>query len=398
MLRSLFSGITGLRAHQTMMDVVGNNIANVNTTGYKSSSVVFEDTLNQMLRASGAPSNGNGGINPAQVGLGVQLGGITTNFGQGSAQSTGKSTDLMIQGDGFFVIRSGSENVFTRAGAFSFDSTGKLVNNEGMVVQGWVGANGVINTDNALADIQLPAGTLIPPQQSSSVSIGGNITSGTSTVMTLGTTSYDQAGNAHALSITLTPNGTSFDVDVLENGTSIMTTPGSVAFLANGSYDAGTSTAAQATLADGTVITFDLSGVTGYGGAKTLAVTAADGYTAGSLQQFQISQDGTVIGVFSNGQKLNMAKIALANFNNPMGLEKIGNTSFRSSTNSGLAQIGTAGGGGRGTLLGGSLEMSNVDLAQEFTSLIVAQRGFQANSRVITASDEMLQDLVNIKR
>ncbi|MFN8074666.1 MAG: flagellar hook protein FlgE [Kineosporiaceae bacterium] len=398
MLRSLFSGITGLRAHQTMMDVVGNNIANVNTTGYKSSSVVFEDTLNQMLRASGAPSNGNGGINPAQVGLGVQLGGISTNFGQGSAQSTGKSTDLMIQGDGFFVIRSGAENVFSRAGAFSFDSTGKLVNNEGSVVQGWLGQAGVINTDNALADIQLPAGTLIPPQQSSSVTIGGNITSGTSTVMTLGTTAYDQAGNAHSLSITLTPNGANFDVDVLENGASVMTAPGSVAFLANGAYDAGTSTVPSATLADGTVINFDLTGVTGYGGAKTLAVKAADGYTAGSLQQFQISQDGTVIGVFSNGQKLNMAKIAMANFNNPMGLEKIGNTSYRSSTNSGLAQIGTAGGGGRGTLLGGSLEMSNVDLAQEFTSMIVAQRGFQANSRVITASDEMLQDLVNLKR
>ncbi len=398
MLRSLFSGITGLRAHQTMMDVVGNNIANVNTNGYKSSSVVFEDTLNQMLRAAGAPSNGNGGINPAQVGLGVQLGGISTNFGQGSAQSTGKSTDLMIQGDGFFVIRNGGENVFTRAGSFSFDSTGKLVNNEGAVVQGWVGTQGVINTDNALADIQLPAGTLIPPMPSGSVTIGGNITSGTTTVMTLGTTAYDQAGNAHALSITLTPNAGSYDVDILENGVSVMTTAGSVGFLANGSYDTGTSVAPQATLADGTVIDFDLTGVTGYGGAKTLAVKDADGYTAGSLQQFQISQDGTVIGVFSNGQKLNMAKIAMANFNNPNGLEKIGNTSYRSSTNSGLAQIGTAGGGGRGTLLGGSLEMSNVDLAQEFTSLIVAQRGFQANSRVITASDEMLQDLVNIKR
>jgi len=152
------------------------------------------------------------------------------------------------------------------------------------------------------------------------------------------------------------------------------------------------------TLADGTAINIDLTGVTNYGGDKSLAVTASTGASAGTLQQFQIGQDGTVIGVFSNGQKLNMAKIALANFNNPEGLEKVGATCFQSTTNSGLAQVGTPMTGGRGQLLGKSLEMSNVDLAQEFTNLIIAQRGFQANSRVITTSDQMLQDLVDIKR
>jgi flagellar hook protein FlgE len=398
-LRSLFSGISGLRQHQTMMDVVGNNIANVNTNGYKSASVVFEDTLSQMMRASGAATPTRGGINPAQVGLGVQLGGISTNFGQGSAQSTGRSTDLMISGDGFFVVRNGNEDVYSRAGSFTFDSTGRLVNNSGMVVQGWAGTNGVVDTDGALQDIRLPAGTLISPVASSKVGIGGNITSGTASTMTLSSTAYDSAGNAHDLTLTLTPDGSGgFGVDVLENGASIAGTAGALTFNANGSLNTGSTTNAQATLADGTVIDIDLAGITAYGGAKTLAVKSADGFAAGSLQQFQISPDGTVVGIFSNGQKLNMAQIALANFNNPGGLEKMGNSTYRSSTNSGIAQVGTPADGGRGTLIGGSLEMSNVDLASEFTNLIIAQRGFQANSRVITTSDQLLEELVNIKR
>jgi flagellar hook protein FlgE len=151
-------------------------------------------------------------------------------------------------------------------------------------------------------------------------------------------------------------------------------------------------------LADGTVVTIDLSGLTNYSGTESLAVTATDGASAGTLQQFQITPNGTVIGIFSNGQKQNMAQLALANFNNPGGLEKLGDTTYRSSPNSGLAQRGVPAAGGRGVIQSGTLEMSNVDLGQEFTNLIIAQRGFQANSRVITSSDEMLQELVNIKR
>ncbi|NLT56675.1 MAG: flagellar hook protein FlgE [Actinomycetales bacterium] len=396
MLRSLFSGITGLRQHQTMMDVVGNNIANVNTTGYKTSSVVFEDTLSQLIRASGAAGEERGGVNPAQVGLGVQLGGINVNFGQGSAQSTGKATDLMVQGDGFFIVRDGQESLYTRAGAFCFDSDGRLVNNQGLRVQGWVGAAGVINTDGAIADIVLPAGTLIPPSPSSSVTVGGNIISGTESTMTLGVTVFDQAGNSHDLSIVLTYDSGSYQVEVLEGEDSRGT--GTLEFLDDGTQDPDAPAEVAVTLEDGTEITIGMGGVTSFGGSGSLAVTDADGYSAGSLQQFQISADGTVVGIFSNGEKLNMAQIALSSFNNPQGLEKAGNSTYRSTSNSGLSQVGVPGSGARGTLLAGSLEMSNVDLAQEFTGLIIAQRGFQANSRVITASDEILQDLVNIKR
>ena len=408
MLRSLFSGISGLRQHQTMMDVVGNNIANVNTAGFKSSSVVFEDTLSQMLRSAGAPSSSVGGVNPAQVGLGVQLGAINTNFGQGSAQTTNKATDLMIQGDGFFVVRSGQENIYTRSGAFTFDTNGNLVSSQGMFVQGWQGTNGTVNTNGPLTDIKLPAGMLINPTPTSSVTVAGNIPATASpSTLTLGVTAYDAGGIAHPLTITLTPDisgGTQpwpYQVSVDEGATNYST--GSVLmFDASGNFDTALSSPATGlvpvALPDGTALNIDLSGTKQFGGPSSVAVTAADGATGGTLQQFRIQPDGTVVGIFSNGQKQNVAQIALANFNNPMGLEKIGATSYRTSPNSGLAQIGIPDSGGRGDLLGGALEMSNVDLAQEFTSLIVAQRGFQANSRVITSSDEMLQDLVNIKR
>ncbi len=402
MLRSLFSGITGLRQHQTLMDVVSNNISNVNTVGYKSSSVVFEDTLSQLVRAASSPGNGVGGVNPEQVGLGVQLGAISMNFGQGSAQNTGRSTDLMIQGDGFFVLQNGNTQEYTRAGSFSFDTTGMLVNPEGMRVQGWNAVNGVLDTNGAPGDIVLPASTLIKPQPSANVVLSGNIQPTTAIdTITLGQTVYDSGGVAHPLTMTLTGDGTgNYTVDITDANdpnTAAVPTQGSVTFDATGAITVNT--APSIVLPDGTTtVTMDMSKVTRYGGPKSLNVASADGYEAGSLQGFQISGDGSVTGVFSNGQKLVMAKVALAGFNNPMGLEKVGNSAYRSTTNSGNAQIETPGAGGVGTLLGGALEMSNVDLAQEFTNLIIAQRGFQANSRVITTSDQMLQDLVDIKR
>ena len=401
MLRSLFSGITGLRQHQTLMDVVSNNIANVNTTGFKTSSVVFEDTLSQTMKNAAAPTATAGGMNPAQVGLGVQLGAISTNFGQGSAQNTGKSTDLMIQGDGFFMVRAGGETDYTRSGAFSFDTDGTLVNSEGGVVQGWMGVNGVVNPDNPIGDIRIPANTQVPPTPSAKVKLEGNITAGTTTAMTLGATVYDSQGVAHTLQIAFASNTPpAFDVTVTDNTdpTTPVTGTGTVGFTTAGAYDSTASTDPTITLADGTVITFDISKLSQYGGPKTMSVTNVDGASSGTLQQFQIGQDGAVLGIFNNGQKLMIARLALASFNNPPGQEKIGNTMFRSTFNSGLAQVGPPGTGGRGLLLGGSLEMSNVDLAQEFTNLIIAQRGFQANSRVITTSDQMLQDLVDLKR
>ena len=410
MLRSLYSGISGLRQHQTLMDAVSNNIANVNTTGYKSSTVVFEDTLSQLLRAPSSSTAASGGINPAQVGLGVGLAAIQTNFGQGSAQNTGRSTDLMIQGDGFFVVRNGGQNQYTRAGAFTFDNNGTLVTPEGRIVQGWTATNGVVDPNTPIGDVKLPAGTLVAPQASTSVVAKGNIAASSTGSITLGAVAYDDAGVAHPLSIVLTPDSSlpGYQVAISDKssedpnapGTYLVTGSGTVTFNPDGTLSTTSPPSATIQLPNSAKgpVTIDFSGVTNFGGPTSLAVTGTDGNTAGTLQQFQIGADGSVLGLFSNGTKKVMAQIALANFNNPMGLEKTGETSFIATTNSGLAQVGTAGGGGRGTLLGGTLEMSNVDLAQEFTNLIVAQRGFQANSRVITTSDQMLQDLVDLKR
>jgi len=201
MLRSLFSGISGLRAHQQMMDVTGNNIANVNTTGYKSSQAVFQDTLSQMINAAGAPQNQAGGTNPAQAGLGVRLASINANFGQGAAQTTGKSSDMMIQGDGFFVVKSGGEALYTRAGSFTFDANGSLTTPNGQVVQGWSGVNGVVNTSGAPGDIKLPIGVSLAPTVTQNITLTGNF----SNEAVIGTTKdipikvYDVNGAANTM-------------------------------------------------------------------------------------------------------------------------------------------------------------------------------------------------------
>jgi flagellar hook protein FlgE len=394
MLRSLFAGISGLRAHQQMMDITGNNISNVNTTGYKASQAVFEDALSQSLKEAGAPQTRAGGTNPAQIGLGVRLAGINTNFNQGSVQNTGRSTDLMISGDGFFVVQAGADQFYTRAGAFSFDSEGKLVTPDGARVQGWVtDATGAVNTQTAPADVVLPTGALMQPRATDTVTVSGNLpgnTTGTAPIVT-SITAYDVKGQPMTVSATFTKvTPLSWSVQVTD-GTNT-TPPQNITFDQRGQNPSVTTIAIPGGL------TVNLAGITGYAGASTVAAVSQTGYGMGELQSFTISPDGMLVGVFSNGQKQSLAQVAVASFSNAPGLEKASDSRYRSSVNSGTPQLGQAGLGGRGLVQSGSLEMSNVDLAQEFTSLIIAQRGFQANSKVISASDELLQDLVNLKR
>ena len=282
-------GLSGIQAASSGLNVTGNNIANANTTGFKSSTTVFQDTLSQMMNGGTAANAERGGTNPVQIGLGVQIATTSTNFNQGSAQMTGRGTDLMLQGDGFFVVQRGNEQMYTRAGAFTFDETGTLVTNSGARVQGYgLDATGAPDYAAGLIDITLD--TAVLP--------------------------------------TLTP--------------------------------------------------------------PVGAGTALTSYTFGS--------DGMLRGVFSDGIQRDMAQLASADFANVMGLEKIGETAYRASANSGAVQLGVPGQDGAGTIIAGALEMSNVELAAEFTNLILAQRGFQASSRVITTSDQVLEELVNIKR
>lgn len=413
MLRSMFSAISGLKAHQTKMDVTGNNIANVNTVGYKSSSTVFQDTLSQVVRAGGAPAAERGGTNPAQVGLGVKLAAITTNWTNGAAQSTGRSTDFMIEGDGFFVTRgSGAEQLYTRAGSFDFDATGRLVTPDGSILQGWIAEpDGTINPNGPIEDLSVPYGATVPPTATRTSTVEGNLDSAATTGAFVQTPvrMFDQMGVRQEVTYTFTKaaaantwtltvangggalpltnaDGTAFDGTVTFGTDGVMTAPtGGIRFTPGTPSWPGT-------------VDVDLSAIDQFGGKSEVVPSDVDGYAMGTLQGFSLSNDGTITGTYSNGLRQNLGQLAMASFNNPSGLEKAGNSSFRVAQNSGEPMVGVAGTGGRGVLSSGALEMSNVDLSEEFTSLIVAQRGFQANSRVITASDELLQDLVNLKR
>ncbi|MEU8611876.1 flagellar hook protein FlgE [Actinoplanes sp. NPDC048791] len=399
MLRSLFSGISGLRAHQQMMDVTGNNIANVNTTGYKSSQTVFQDTLSQMVNAAGAPQNGSGGTNPAQVGLGVRTASVNANFSQGAAQTTGKSGDMMIQGDGFFITKSGGETVYTRAGSFTFDANGSLTTPNGQIVQGWsADAQGAVNVAGAPGNIKLPIGISLAPAATSKFTLTGNLSyeapidptgvaPGSSKVIPIPV--IDGNGASSTLNVTLTRSGQDEWTASTPSGT-----PVAIPFV-NGKPNDG-SVPVTSIVLDGLAV--DITDITQYSGNTEARVSASDGSAAGILSSYTVSNTGQIVGVFSNGLKQTLGQLALANFNNVNGLEKIGDSMFRSTVNSGLAQVGSAGSAGLGLITSGALEMSNVDLAQEFTNLVIAQRGFQANSRIITTSDEILQELVNLKR
>lgn len=422
MLRSMFAGVSGLRSHQAFMDVVGNNIANVNTTGYKTSNVLFQDLLSQSIRGGGAPISGTqGGTNPAQVGLGVRLAGVTLNMAQGASQLTGRSTDFAIQGDGFFVVDQGGTRAYTRAGSFSLDGLGQLVSSEGAFVQGWqASATGVVDTNAGVGLLRIPVGQTIAPVATTSMTIGGNLPSdvATGTNINASINVYNTLGTAVPLRAefrkiaNVAPN-VNWEVRVYDAANNVIHAATPVTFNASGALTTGNVTVTQAELntiagtsgtwgAGGIALDFgtatDPDRLTGAAQLNSAGALSQDGSGIGSLVGFSVSSGGLITGVFSNGRNQALGQIALANFANPAGLEKAGNSLYRSSVNSGEPQIGAAGQGGRGTLAGGTLEMSNVDLAAEFTNLIVAQRGFQANSRIITASDEILQDLVNLKR
>jgi flagellar hook protein FlgE len=392
MLRSLYAGISGLRSHQTMLDVTGNNIANVNTTAFKSSSTQFQDTLSQLTQGASGPQTGIGGTNPAQVGLGVLVAGISTNFAQGSTQATGKASDLMISGDGFFVTRQGNQTSYTRAGAFDFDAEGRLTSPDGSLVQGWSAVDGVVADGGLVSDIQLPLNAISPGVATTKATMGGNLPSDAAagTVLVRDIEVFDATGDARSLSLTFTKTAAGWDVGGVDSAAPGTTVTASLTF-ANG---AQTSTGLMTVNG----VALDLSKVSGFASLTSVATTDKDGRAAGKLESYTLSKDGTLIGSFSNGASQALARVVLATFTNPSGLEKAGSSSYRATFNSGDVQIGAPGADGFGSLTSGALEMSNVDLSQEFTNLIVAQRGFQANARIITTSDEVLQELTNLKR
>ncbi len=417
MMRSMFSAISGLRAHQTMMDVVGDNIANVNTVGFKSSRVVFENTLTQLMRGGSQPgtrdagnlSQPGGGINPMQIGLGVRVASIDMTDTQGALQSTGRPTDVAISGAGFLAVRQGTDTLYTRAGSLGFDARGNLTDPTGMIVQGWQAdsSTGAVNTNSPVSDITLPLSAPDSPQPTNTVYMGGNLSAndaaGAASTGDTSITAFDRNGTQHSLTVSTTKTAANtWTATVSDGGTTLGSS--SLTFDATGKLTSASSFTVPWTGNAAGKLTVNLAeagtsgGITQYGSPSTAIATEQDGAASASLRSFAIGDDGTVTGTFSNGSSKVLAKVALATFSNPGGLQKSGDSHFRATAASGGPLVQAAGTGSAGTFVAGSLEMSNVDLGQEFTNLIIAQRGFQANSKIISASDELLTDLVNLKR
>lgn len=407
-MRSMFAGVSGLRSHQTMMDVVGNNIANVNTAGFKSAQITFGEAMAQTLQGPAGAGVASGGTNPLQIGLGVQVASIDGVFTQGAIQITGRPTDIAIEGDGFFIIEDATGRQYTRAGTFRWDESGNLVAPGGQLVQGWLAdPTGAVQTQTAVTSINLPLAQVIEPVETSTVDLGGNL-SADAVVGDTHTTSiviYDSLGEPQELMVEFEKTAANtWDISASMNGTTLTLGSTTVTFDTDGNLtSAGTIAVSGYTPPGASPLNIDLvfdsgSPLVQFGGNSSAESVDQDGNAIGFLTDFSIAGNGTISGQFSNGETKVLAMIATATFNNPSGLIRAGETRFEASVNSGQPLIGAPGNGNRGTLASGALEMSNVDLAQEFTNLIIAQRGFQANSRVITASDEVLADLVNLKR
>jgi flagellar hook protein FlgE len=411
MMRSMFAGVSGLRAHQTMTDVVANNIANVNTIGFKASRVQFADTLAQQLRGGNGQGDAATGTNPQQVGLGVNVASTNRSFSQGGLQLTGRPTDVAITGDGFFMISFGGQDLFTRAGSFSLDDRGNLTDPTGGFVLGWnADVDGRVDSNEEPIAIQVATNTSIQPVATARIDMAGNLDAD-AVIGDIQRTAIDvidgqgknrrmslefelTAPNTWAVTVT-DPEGNSLGTDTIEfdasSGALVSTTT-------NPTYTYN--------VPDGTPFTFELNlgepgsltALTQYAGSATAAAVGQNGQQPGNLTAFAITADGSLTGVFSNGQTRTLAQLALATFNNPSGLLTAGDNRFRETEAAGERRVDPPNQAGKGGISAGTLEMSNVDLSEEFTNLIIAQRGFQANSRIITVSDEMIQELVNLKR
>jgi flagellar hook protein FlgE len=415
MIRSMFTAISSLNLQQKYLDVVSNNLANANTSGFKASRVLSQDQFSQMMSPGSAPTATQGGVNPTQVGLGVNLGYISPNFTQGVLQGTGRNMDLGIQGDGFFIYGTDNRR-YSREGSMSLDSEGNLVNSAtGMRTQGWMAdpTTGLIDTDLPVDDINIVTDKTLA-KATTEVTLGGNLSASTAAAgtNTISMGVYDSLGSLRTASITFTRQGAGAP-PVATNvwDWSISSTPagasgsGTVTFDANGQVTGSTIGAAitipgsAGSTSPISPLTIDFTKLTQLVAANSATVTTQDGLRAGNVTDVYISpNDGVISLMYSNGMSEQVGQVALARFSNPGGLIKGNDTSFLAGLNSGEPQIGTASTGGRGSIAASHLEASNVDMAQEFTNMILAQRGFQASSRVITTSDEILQELVNLKR
>lgn len=463
MMRSLYSGVSGLQNHQTRMDVIGNNISNVNTTGFKRGRVNFQDMISQQVGGAAKPTEELGGVNPKDVGLGMTIATIEQVFSQGNLQTTGVSTDVAIQGNGFFILKDGDESFYSRNGQFGLDSNGTLVNPaNGQRVQGWMARdlNGeqIVQTAATPTDLVVPVGSKDPAKETANVRFACNLNKNTPEILegasesdiakgTWGTEQkiYDSFGNEHLLSVSFTKvpgvanswqatvNVDADNADFTQTRIGLGTTDGvQNTFIVNfdnyGQLASVEDSSGNISNQEGEIIlqtsftvpeanadengnpyrqTFNINlgtigsmknTITQSASKSTTKAYSQDGYTLGYLDNFKIDSSGTITGVYSNGTNRVIGQLALATFANDRGLEKAGNNTYVETNNSGQANIGESGIAGKGSLLAGALEMSNVDLSEQMTDMIVTQRGFQSNAKTIQTADTLLETVLSLKR
>ena len=420
-LGSFSAGLSGLDANSTYINVIGNNLANVNTIGFKASSVTFQDLVSQTL---------GGSANPMQVGLGVTTAAISPVFTQGTIENTNESSNVAIQGNGLFVVAdSDGSQSYTRAGAFSFDKDGNLVTPDGHFVQGYTTIDpltGAVVPTGPLSNIVVMPGVLRAPTATTSFTSQTNLNPNTATGATFNSSIqiYDSLGAPHVATITFTKQaaagawnyqvtapgaevtggvaGTPFPVG---SGTLTFNSAGQLATVNGGApADVAITTptwtnGAAASNWSWNIVQPDGSfTLTGFAVPSTTSSITQNGAAPGTVDNIAIAGDGTITATFGANQMVAIGQIALATFNNVKGLVKLGGNLYGDSAEAGLPNVGVAGTGGRGTMIGSAIELSNVDLAQEFTQMILAQRGYQASSKTITVSDELLVDTLNLKR
>jgi flagellar hook protein FlgE len=426
---SFSSGLSGLTANAEALKVVGNNLANLNTVGFKASTVAFQELVSQAPAGSGAQ------------GLGVTVASIAPVFSQGSVENSREATNVAIQGNGLFVVNGPVGNAYTRAGNFTFNADGVLVTPDGYKVQGYTTIDPLTSkvvTTGQPTDIKVPPGVLRAPSATSQMTMASNLDASAAVGATFDGSLqlYDSLGAAHVMSITYTntgPGAWSYQISVPgadvnpapAGGAPAIVAGGTLTFDATGKLltmtptapSAGGGSAVPGPMADVTFTTpawangaaasnltwdiVDASGtasLTGFASPSATSSKTQNGTPAGTLDQISIGTDGTITATVGTGQSVAVGQLALATFNNPKGLLNIGSNKFAASLDSGLPNVGEAGTGGRGTLIGSALEQSNVDIAYEFTQMILAQRGYQANSKSITVSDELLVDTLAMKR
>jgi flagellar hook protein FlgE len=416
MFTSFSTALSALGAHTTAVDVVGNNLANLNTPGYKASVVAFSDLVTQSLGA---------GLGETQVGFGVARPMTIRQFSQGAIQASSGPLDTAIQGDGFLVVRdpSSGATLYTRGGNLQVNKDGQLVTATGFRLQGWNESNGLLDTTQPATDVVVPVGNLRAPHSTTSFSFDLNLdaaaTSGPPAAKFSSSIEvFDSLGGSHIVSVnfTKTADAGEWSYELVVPDADLASPPftpvtGTIRFDSNGRLESPSVTEAPPELtisglkdgaSDMTVQwrLFDgaVPRLTQFSQPSAVAANAQDGAPAAQLIRVGIADGGVILAQYSNGQQVAVGQLAMSSIRNPESLIAVGNNNFQLSARTALPAVGLPGTGGRGQILGGAVEFSTVDIAKEFTSLIVLQRGYQANARVVTAVDEISQETINLKR